>query len=62
MDVAVRLNQAFNDALNTPELRGKLESAGWSIRGGSAQEAVALIQADMEVYRPIVKAANIKLD
>lgn len=62
MDVAVRLNRAFNDALNTPELRGKLESAGWSIRGGSAQEAVALIQADMEVYRPIVKAANIKLD
>lgn len=61
-EVSATLNRAFNEALASPELRARLEATGWIFRGGTAQDAVALIKADTEVFRPIVKAANIKLD
>jgi len=60
--VVATLSQAFTEALGVPELRAKLESAGWIVRPGTAQEATALIRADTELYRPVVKAANIKID
>jgi tripartite-type tricarboxylate transporter receptor subunit TctC len=59
-EVVSTLNRAFNEALANPELRARLEATGWIFRGGTPQEAVALIKSETEAYRPIVKAANIK--
>ena len=61
-DVVSRLNRAFNDVLTTPEVRAKLEAAGWAIKGGTQQEFIAVIRGDTELYRPVIRAANIKLD
>lgn len=61
-DITVTLNQAFNEALKSPDVRSRLESAGWVVKGGSATEAGALIRGDLDTFRPIVRAAGIKLD
>ena len=61
-NVVATLNDAFNQALGTPELRSKLEAAGWIMRGGTPQEAAALVRTDTELYRPVIKAANIRID
>lgn len=61
-DILAALNKAFNDALAAPDLRARLEASGWIIRGGTPQEATALIRSDTEAYRPVVKAANIKTE
>ncbi|QHE83706.1 Bug family tripartite tricarboxylate transporter substrate binding protein [Hydrogenophaga sp. BPS33] len=60
--VATVLNRAFNEALASPELRARMAAGGWIIRGGTPEDAAKLIRSDTELYRPVVKAANIKLD
>ena len=61
-DLTTTINRAFNDALNLPDLRGKLEAVGWVVKGGTPAELNALIKSDLDLFRPIVRAANIKLD
>jgi tripartite-type tricarboxylate transporter receptor subunit TctC len=61
-DIVASLNRAFNEALANPELRSKLEATGWIMRSSSTAEANSLIRADLEAYRPVIKAANIKLE
>lgn len=58
------LNKAFAGALANPEVRSKLQSAGWSLKGdgGSSEQAVQLIKRNLEVYRPIVEAARMTFD
>lgn len=60
--VVQALNKAFNDAVVNPEVRAKLRSGGWSIKCGSSEEAVRLINRNLNIYRPIVEAAHIKFD
>jgi len=61
-EVIARANAAFNAALNSSEVRTRLESAGWVIKGGTPGQFVEAIRAEQELYRPIIRAANIKLD
>ena len=58
----MRLNQAYTEALKTVEVREKLEAAGWVILAGSPEEFAALAKDDMERFRPIIKAANLKMN
>ena len=60
--VVQALNKAFNEAVANPEVRAKLQSGGWSIKGGSSEEAVRLINRNLDIYRPIVEAAHMKFD
>ena len=61
-DVGAALNKVFNEALATPELKSRLEAAGWVVKGGTAAEATALIRSELDALRPVIRAANIKLD
>ncbi|MDO8279795.1 MAG: tripartite tricarboxylate transporter substrate binding protein, partial [Burkholderiaceae bacterium] len=58
------LSRAFAGALANPEVRAKLQSAGWSLKadGGSSEQAVQLIKRNLEIYRPIVEAARMSFD
>jgi tripartite-type tricarboxylate transporter receptor subunit TctC len=56
-----RLNQAFNDALNAPALRSRLEADGWTIIGGAPEAVTARVTEETEVFRPIIRDANIKI-
>jgi tripartite-type tricarboxylate transporter receptor subunit TctC len=57
-----RLNQAFNDALAAPALRSRLEADGWTVIGGAPEAVARRIGEETEVFRPIIRAANIKLE
>ena len=57
-----RLNRAFNDALSAPGLRTRLEADGWTIIGGAPEAVGARIAEETEVFRPIIRDANIKIE
>lgn len=61
-EIVARVNRAFNAALNAAEVRARLESAGWTVKGGTPEQFLAVIRAEQELYRPIIRAANIKPD
>ena len=61
-EMVLRLTQAYTEALKTVEVREKLEGAGWVILAGSPEEFIALARDDMERFRPIIKAANLKMN
>jgi hypothetical protein len=56
-----KLNAAFRQAINTPEIKQRLEAGGYEITGTtSADEFTQSIKADTEVFRKIVVSAGIK--
>lgn len=61
-EVVARLHQAYTEALKTAEVRQKLEAAGWVVLAGSPEEFATLAREDMERFRPIIKAANLKMN
>jgi tripartite-type tricarboxylate transporter receptor subunit TctC len=59
--VTERLNAAFRQAVNAPEVRQRLETGGFEITGSaSPDEFAAAIAADTEVFRKIVTSAGIR--
>ena len=60
--VVARLNEALRLVLQTPEVRGKLESAGNSIRLETPEQFKATVRANRQTWADVVKAANITLD
>ena len=58
--IVTRLNQAFNDALNSPGLRSRLEADGWTVIGGTPEAVARRIRDETEVFRPIIRAADIQ--
>jgi tripartite-type tricarboxylate transporter receptor subunit TctC len=61
-DIVDRLNAVFNESLNTPEVKDKLERAGWIVRGGTVAQSTSLIAGELQKLRPIISDANIKFD
>ena len=57
-----RLNRAFIEALNSAEVKSKLEIAGLTARGGTPEDWGTLVKADLALWRPVIIGANIKLD
>lgn len=61
-EVLKKLNQAFVEAVQAPDVRAKIEAAGFLVRPGSPEEFTAAIKAETEVMRPTIKAAKIKVE
>ena len=61
-DVIARLSRIIMDAVQTPEVRGKLESYGQNPTGTSPQQLAAIQKADMERWAPIIKATGFKAE
>jgi len=61
-DVLDRLTRAFHEAANTPEVKAKLEGTGWVIRAENSAQMTQTIRADIELFRPVIREANIKLN
>lgn len=55
-----RMNAEIVKAVQAPEVRGKLESAGMPVVGTSAEEFARMVKDDIETFRKIVTAAGIK--
>jgi tripartite-type tricarboxylate transporter receptor subunit TctC len=61
-DAVAKLNEAFNKALATPDLREKITGPGNEVGGGTPEEFAAFIAAEQKRWSALVKSANIKLD
>jgi tripartite-type tricarboxylate transporter receptor subunit TctC len=53
---------ALNRALEMPEVRARLQQAGFMLGAGTAAEATALLRGETERTRALVREANIRLD
>jgi tripartite-type tricarboxylate transporter receptor subunit TctC len=61
-DVVVKLNGAFNKALQDPEVRKKLASQGADSLGGTPEQFAKLIHDDIGRWGKIVKESGAKVD
>ncbi len=57
-----RLNREIVKALNLPELNSRLVSSGMAVVGGTREALAARIRSDSEVWRRIIRAADLRLD
>ena len=60
--VIARLNAAINRALSAPELRQRLASEGAEAVATTPQIFGAHIAREIERWRPVLKAGNVKAD
>jgi tripartite-type tricarboxylate transporter receptor subunit TctC len=58
--IVKRLNTELVKALHAPDMRAKLEAAGMPVLGTSAEDFAAVVRNDIEMYRKIASAADIK--
>jgi tripartite-type tricarboxylate transporter receptor subunit TctC len=57
--IIAKLNAEINAALNMPDVRSKLETAGIEIQGGTAERYAALIKSDLAKWSKVIKSAGI---
>ena len=55
-----RYNAEIVKAVQSPDVRAKLEAAGMPVVGTSAEEFAKMVKDDIETFRRIVNAAGIK--
>lgn len=55
-----KLNAAFAQALQLPEVRKKIEEEQWRVMGGSPQDLARLISNDRPMVKAAIKAAGIQ--
>lgn len=60
--VVSSVNTEINKALNSPDLRKKLEDQGLNVTPGSSEEFGKLIKADIAKWAPVVKDSGAKVD
>lgn len=60
-DVLARLNREINAILQEPETRQRIEAAGWTIHGGSAEAFGRYMGAERERWRPVIKRTGVQL-
>jgi tripartite-type tricarboxylate transporter receptor subunit TctC len=60
--VVNRLNREIVAALNAPDLRDRLVSIGFDVKGSTPEEFARFIKTDLEQTAKIIKTAGIKLD
>lgn len=56
------IHSAVVESLQEPDLRAQFQKQGFELLGTSAEETERTMRQDHERWRPILKAANIKLD
>lgn len=57
-----QMNKDIIAALNSPDLKGRLESIGFDIRTQSPEEFTKFIKDDLALTAKVIKSAGIKLD
>jgi tripartite-type tricarboxylate transporter receptor subunit TctC len=61
-DILKKLNADIRSALNSPEVKDKLEARGLNITTGTPEQFVALIKSDTARLGKVVREAKIQLD
>jgi tripartite-type tricarboxylate transporter receptor subunit TctC len=61
-EIIGRLNREINEILQMPDVRRRIEAAGWDPVGGTPAQFSAYIKAERERWAPIVKRAGARID
>ena len=61
-EVVARLNGEINEALETPEVRASLRSAGIEPTRGSPHDFAAVIAQQLRQWGPVAKATRFRMD
>jgi tripartite-type tricarboxylate transporter receptor subunit TctC len=61
-EVLARLNKELNRALQDPDVKAKIGSAGGDIAGGTPQQLTEILRRDVIKYRKIFAETGIKID
>ncbi len=59
-DLATRLNTAINKVILEPDVKAKLEANGADVSALSVDQFGAFVRADIERYKDIIQAGNLK--
>lgn len=57
-----RLNREFNAILQAPDIRHRIEAAGWDPVGGTPEQFAELIKAEHARWAPVVARAGARID
>ncbi|MBN9047840.1 MAG: tripartite tricarboxylate transporter substrate binding protein [Rhizobiales bacterium] len=57
-----KLQQAVAKAVSDPSVRGKLTGQGYEPGGGKAEATRTFFKAELDKYKPVVKAANVPVN
>ena len=60
-EIIDKLNGAFRQALAVPQTRTRLEALGAEIKIGTPEDLDKMLASERDKWRPVVKAANIKV-
>jgi tripartite-type tricarboxylate transporter receptor subunit TctC len=61
-DIVARLHAATVRAMALPDVRERLDALGYNPRTGSAEEYGSFVQNEVDKWRRVVKAANVRVD
>lgn len=56
------LNQAVNAIFAMPDVRSRIEAAGWQVAGGSPESFAAFMRAERVRWQPVIKRSGARLD
>ena len=60
--VIAKLNDGVNRALQTPDVRGRLEQLGLEVEGGTPEKFGALLAGEAQRLQPLVKSGRLQID
>ncbi|HEV8518478.1 MAG TPA: tripartite tricarboxylate transporter substrate binding protein [Burkholderiales bacterium] len=61
-EIVARLHQEMIKALQSPEVKSRLESEGADIIGNTPEQAAAIIRSDLEKWADVIRRTGIKAD
>jgi tripartite-type tricarboxylate transporter receptor subunit TctC len=61
-DAVARLNREINAILASPQVRPKIEAAGWDIAGGSPKAFATFMAFERDRWRPVIQRSGARLD
>jgi tripartite-type tricarboxylate transporter receptor subunit TctC len=60
--VVARLNQIFNAAIASPEMKARFESLGAQPAGGTPEQFAAFFASERSTWQQVIRDANIKVE
>jgi tripartite-type tricarboxylate transporter receptor subunit TctC len=61
-DIVARLHQEMIKALQSPEVKSRLESEGADVIGNTPEQAAAIIRSDLNKWAEVIRKTGIKAD
>jgi len=61
-EVIDQLNREMNAILANPEVKPRIEAAGWDVVGGTPQQFAAFMAAERARWRPVIASSGARLD